>query len=561
MIKFENYIIKKKDSLKEVLAILNSGEWHEKGLGVVLENDKVIGTITDGDIRRCLLFNNKNTSEISAEDIMNPNPIVFGENELDKILDDFANKLEHRGGKLKWVILVDENRNLKNILNIENVTNTNPKISVIGLGYVGLTLALVLSDKNFKVQGVEHNEALLSDLKRNKTHIREPKIEKFLEIQVGKNLELTNSLDAKNDVYIVTVGTPVQRNGNEFELNKSFLEAVTNDLCKVLKRGDLIIFRSTVSIGSCRDALRKIEKRTGLKCGFDFYLSFAPERTEEGNALKELTELPQLIGGFDKVSTLKTANIFSKVTNTIITLNSLEEAEMSKLLNNTFRDYVFGFSNYVSRLAASKGIDIINVINAANKDYPRNPIPAPSPGVGGPCLTKDPFIMSESFSDALDPIFVKSRIENENMITYIVSSVLNSLKKLSIAPKEAKILILGLAFKGNPKTGDLRNSTSIEIHDKLKPLVGNLYGFDYEADESECFDLGVDFLRDFEKHLSKMDAILILNNHLKFKELDLSKINFTKQVILFDPWSLFKVHQFKDHPHLNYSSISKAYYK
>lgn len=561
MNKFENYIIKKRDSFKEVLVILNSGEWHEKGLGVVLENDKVIGTITDGDIRRFLLNTDKDTSEIFAEEIMNPEPIVFEENELDRILDDFANKLAHRRGKLKWVTLVDENRNLKNILNIETVSNTTPKISVIGLGYVGLTLALVLSDKNFKVQGVETNEAVLSDLKRNKTHIREPKIEKFLEYQVGKNLELTNFLDPKNDVYIVTVGTPVQRTGNEFELNKSYLEVVTNDLCKVLKRGDLIIFRSTVSIGTCREALHIIEKGTGFKCGFDFYLSFAPERTEEGNALKELTELPQLIGGFDKVSTLKTANIFRKVTNTIITLNSLEEAEMSKLLNNTFRDYVFGFSNYVSRLAASKGIDIINVINAANKDYPRNPIPLPSPGVGGPCLTKDPFIMSESFSDALDPIFVKSRMENENMIAYVVSSVLDSLERLSIAPEEAKILILGLAFKGNPKTGDLRNSTSIEIYDRLKPVVGNLYGFDYEADESECLDLGVDFLRDFEKCLGEMDAILILNNHIKFKELDFSKTNFTKQVILFDPWSLFQVHQFKDQPYINYSSISKAYYK
>jgi UDP-N-acetyl-D-mannosaminuronic acid dehydrogenase len=561
MKKFENFIINKKDSFTKVLAVLDRGEWHEKGLGVVIEQNKVIGTITDGDVRRCLLNEPRDTAEIFAEDIMNPKPIVFKEKELEIILDDFANKLENRRGKLKWVTIVDENGNLNNILNIETVTNTNPKISVIGLGYVGLTLALVLSDKNFKVQGVEANETVLNDLKRNRTHIREPKIEKFLETQVGKNLELTNTLDPKNDVYIVTVGTPVRRTENDFELNKSYLEIVIKDLCKVLKRGDLIIFRSTVSIGSCREAMRKIEEKTGFKCGFDFYLSFAPERTEEGNALKELTELPQLIGGFDKVSTLKTANIFRKVTNTIITLNSLEETEMSKLLNNTFRDYVFGFSNYVSRLAATKGIDITNVINAANKDYPRNPIPLPSPGVGGPCLTKDPFIMSESFSNALDPIFVKSRMENENMITYVISQILQGLERLSINPKTSKILILGLAFKGNPKTGDLRNSTSIEIHDKLKPLVGNLYGFDFEADESECIDLGVDFLKDFESHLDKMDAILILNNHIKFKELDFLKINLTKPVILFDPWSLFQVHQFNDQTHINYFSISKAYYK
>ena len=155
-----------------------------------------------------------------------------------------------------------------------------------------------------------------------------------------------------------------------------------------------------------------------MVCGLDFFVSFAPERTEEGNAMKELTTLPQIIGGFDEISIKKTKFIFEKITNNIVILDNFEEAEMVKLLNNSFRDYVFAFSNQVTRIANNYNLDIINVINSANYKYPRNPIPLPSPGVGGPCLTKDPYIFENSVKNFDDLLFIKSREENENMPKY-----------------------------------------------------------------------------------------------------------------------------------------------
>ena len=137
-------------------------------------------------------------------------------------------------------------------------------------------------------------------------------------------------------------------------------------------------------------------------------MSFAPERTAEGNALKELRSLPQIIGGIDKDSVDATAAIFRDITPIIVKVESLEAAEMVKLMNNSFRDYVFAFSNHISQIASKYNINVFDVINATNKNYPRNPIPLPSPGVGGPCLTKDPYI----FASVTDNIGVESHIFN-----------------------------------------------------------------------------------------------------------------------------------------------------
>ena len=141
-----------------------------------------------------------------------------------------------------------------------------------------------------------------------------------------------------------------------------------------------------------------MKKKSGLKCGIDFHFSFAPERTAEGKAIIELKTLPQIIGGINKDSVNATSAIFRDVTSSNIIVDSLESAEMVKLLNNSFRDYIFAFANKVSQIASNFNIDIVKTIRAANEGYIRDPIPLPSPGVGGPCLTKDPHIFASTLN-------------------------------------------------------------------------------------------------------------------------------------------------------------------
>ena len=262
-----------------------------------------------------------------------------------------------------------------------------------------------------------------------------------------------------------------------------FLSNSCFEIGKKIKQGNLVILRSTVPIGTSRNLVKTIlEEVSNLKCGFDFHLSFAPERTAEGKAIKELRSLPQIIGGFNKDSLEATAALFRDLTPMIVKVDSLEAAEMAKLINNSFRDYVFAFSNQCAKIANEFNIDIFKTIKAANDGYVRDPIPYPSPGVGGPCLTKDPFILASAAikKDINGEIFKNSRLVNESMFSFVFEKIKLQVKNIGKDLNKCNILICGLAFKGYPETSDLRNSTAIEIANIFKGKVNKLFGYEYK---------------------------------------------------------------------------------
>ena len=258
--------------------------------------------------------------------------------------------------------------------------------------------------------------------------------------------------------------------------------------------------------------------------------------------MSELRELPQVIGGYDDNSFEETSKIFSKLTSTIVKVDSLESAEMVKLINNSYRDYVFAFSNNLSMIASKNNLDINHIINSANKGYPRNPVPSPSPGVGGPCLTKDPFIFSSSLDNKIHNVFKLSREINQNMHGYIVDRVLNQIKlKGQDATKKAKVLICGLAFKGNPETGDLRDSSSIEIYNLMKKVNIDVYGYDFVAEEIEVVSMGIKY-HNIKDGVLGFDVIMFLNNHEMNTKLNFFELirQMNDQPIFFDGWSQFQ---------------------
>ena len=188
----------------------------------------------------------------------------------------------------------------------------------------------------------------------------------------------------------------------------------------------------------------------------------------EGNAIQELQKLPQIVSGFGKKSLYLSSNFFSKISNKIVKVKSLEAAEMVKLLNNSFRDLSFAFSNQVSMICSQYNLNTNEIIKNANDNYPRNQIPLASPGVGGPCLTKDPYILDESISKNKDTksIFTISRDINNK----IVFNLINKINKLLGSRKTRKILLCGLSFKGYPETKDYRGSITLvfSIFKKIK---------------------------------------------------------------------------------------------
>ena len=540
-------------TLKDVLNIFETAAKFNLPPGIALfvdANNSLVGVISDGDIRRALL--NGADLQTKAKKYMTDSPIKFeSNNSLSDILKKLPNELikrKRRSNKfLDNIILVDKHNTPIRIIGYhelwEQKVAIHRNISIIGMGYVGLTLALVMADSGFKITGIEANENTLNDLKKGKSHIHENGLPELLNENLNGNLHFKRDLD-ESDVFIISVGTPIYfKDKNEAIPNMEYLESASKSVAKKLKVGNLVVLRSTVPVGTTKNVVKTIlEKESGLICGIDFHLSFAPERTAEGSAIKELRSLPQVIGGFNQDSVKVTSAIFRDITSTIVTVESLEEAEMVKLINNSFRDYIFAFSNHIAKIASKYNINAHQLISSSNRGYIRDPIPYPSPGVGGPCLTKDPYIFSHVADEVVEnhPLFLNGRKVNESMHDFVYDQLLKALKLVNKEDRKVKILFCGLAFKGNPETGDIRNSSSVEIAKKFQITPFKLYGYDAVASKNEIESIGLEYY-DISQGFKGFDAVLFLNNHIQFKKINQYKmvLDMENKPIVFDGWNLF----------------------
>ena len=542
-------------ALSSLLAQMDDAPQHDVPGGILLVVDEqgiLMGTVTDGDIRRALI---KSASfGLLAKDIMVSSPIFFPDDfTIQQILEHLVIELEKRQRKsqrfLSKIILVDKEKRPTRVLDYhqlwEQRVATHRHLCVVGLGYVGLTLALVLADEGYLVTGVDTHEQRIQSLKKGDSYIHELGLQELLRKQIGKNFRVSTSIPEHADVFIISVGTPIEMDssGNRIP-SLRYLEAAVDSIAGQLRPGNLVILRSTVPVGTCRDFVKHhLEKKTGLVCGLDFHLSFAPEQTAEGKALKELRSLPQIIGGFNSDSLEATAAIFREVTPTLVKVDSLEEAEMAKLINNSFRDYIFGYSNQVARIASHFNINIVDVIRAANEGYPRDPVPLPSPGVGGPCLTKDPYILRTSLIGIPGWFhFPKRKVAiNISMHEHVVQSLLKQLKNAGKRPEHAKVLVCGLSFKGSPETGDLRDSTSVEIAQLILKVTPHVFGYDAVASPEDIRALQLKPVS-LPDGFHGMDAVLFLNNHKSFERIDVFDMVkvMSDQPVVYDAWDLFR---------------------
>ncbi len=524
--------------------------------GIVLITDqenRLMGTITEGDIRRGLLKNKD--FAMSAESLMQKDPICFPDGiSIIEILKKIPHELAQRNRRskkyLNKIILVDDQAIPTRILDYhqlwEQRVASHRHIVVVGLGYVGLTLAVALADAGFSVTGVEANKKKVAQLLNNDCYIHEIGLQEMLQKNIGSRFFPSSKVPKEGDVFIISVGTPVH-SFDGITIPKpelKFLDTAIEQIAPCLKYGDLVVLRSTLPVGTCRSrVIPRLEELTNLRCGLDFHLAFAPERTAEGKAIKELRELPQIIGGYNADSVEATVALFRDLTHTIVRVESLEVAEMAKLLNNSYRDFIFSFSNYSTQVAAKFNIDISETIKAANEGYPRDPIPYPSPGVGGPCLTKDPYIFSSvsPTSNEGEDLFIKGRKVNESMHHFVSGAIVDQLKSLGKKPQNCKVLVCGLAFKGDPETADIRNSSSIEIAENLSLEVAHVYGYDPVADLTKLGQLPITPIMDIFKAFEQMDVIAFLNNHKSFQKINVYEMVhlMNPHPIIYDAWNIF----------------------
>ena len=257
-------------------------------------------------------------------------------------------------------------------------------VCVMGLGYVGLTLAVAMADVGFNVHGVEIRANVVRDLLHGQPHFHEPGLAgRLARVLKSKRLTISQHVAGgpRASLYIVTVGTPLNADG---KVRVDMIVNVVREIADHLRDGDMVMMRSTVELGTTRKIVKPILDATGRH----YDLVFCPERTLEGQALRELRELPQIVGGHDRESRIRAAQVFQFLTPTVVQVSSLETAELIKLVDNAQRDVHFGLSNEVARIADAIGVSAVEVIRAGKLGYPRTQLPMPGP-VGGPCLEKD----------------------------------------------------------------------------------------------------------------------------------------------------------------------------
>jgi len=415
------------------------------------------------------------------------------------------------------------------------------KIGIFGLGYVGVTLGVVLADHGFEVFGIEPRKKSIDHLKNGHCDIHEKGLPELLRKHANKNFKFFEDPEnIRAKTYIVAVGTPV---GPTKVPSLEYIRAVAESLGRILEPGNLIILRSTVPVGTTRNLfIPLVEKTSHLQAGKDFSVVFAPERTAEGSAITEIGEIPQIIGGYDRKSVRKAERIFKEVAPQIIPVSSLEVAELVKLFNNTYRDVIFGFANEAALICDGFNVDPVEVISAANKNYKRGDIPYPSPGVGGYCLTKDPYILLHCTRGSRyhPDIVFHGRKANDTMPVHVAGKITHFLKGKKKAFRKCKVFILGVAFKGHPETTDIRYSSSVDVANILRKKGINLSAHDPVVSKEKIRSTGMQPTKNLVDGFKNADCVIIMTNHRAYRRKNILSflIKMSKPALFYDPWQL-----------------------
>ena len=391
----------------------------------------------------------------------------------------------------------------------KSVTDQPKSICVLGLGYIGLPTASMFATHGLKVTGVEINPAVLETLSRGDIHIEEPGLSTVVKAAfASKNLQLSPKPVAA-DVFIIAVPTPYKEShGASPVADMSYVTVAAESILPVLKKGDLVILESTSPPGTTRDLIVPILQKTGLKVGADIGAAYCPERVIPGMALKELIGNDRVVGAIDQRWAEVTRKLYKSFVSGEIFLTEPTVAEMVKLLENTFRDVNIALANEVALLCEKLGINVWEVIQIANR-HPRVNVHKPGPGVGGHCISVDPWFLVEKFPNDAQIVRL-ARTVNDKMPGIIVDRIATLMK----GKTSGKITILGLAYKGN--VNDDRESPGVSVVRLLKSKFSSweLAIYEPHVKSKEFATVGL------EEAFRGSDLAVVLTAHDEYKFLD-----------------------------------------
>ncbi len=393
------------------------------------------------------------------------------------------------------------------------------KVCIMGQGYIGLPTAALFSRSHCEVVGVDINEEIVNNLNKGIIHIEEPGISDIIKKAVEKKSYKASLTPEKADAYIITVPTPYIIENYSCDL--SYVITACETIAPLLEKGNTVIIESTIAPMSTDEVIKPIFEKAGFTIGEDLYLAHCPERVLPGKIIDELIHNDRIIGGVTPECAVKASEVYGQFVEGDLMLTEAKTAELSKCMENTFRDVNIALANELAKICAEIGVNALDVIEMANK-HPRVNLHSPGPGVGGHCLAIDPyFIYAKAPKTA--KIIKLARDTNNSMPDFVCDYV----KK--IIPN-GKIAVLGVSYKGN--TGDDRESPAYEIIAKLST--------NYEIAIHDPHIDNPNFVS-FEEAIKGASLILVLCDHNEFKHLnyDVIKENIEKAVI-FDTKNIIK---------------------
>jgi len=384
------------------------------------------------------------------------------------------------------------------------------KVCVVGLGYVGLPLAVRCVEKGYETFGLDRDQTKIDLINAGKSPIEE----KFLEDNLP-NFKPTATTDEavikECDIILICVPTPVD---SMYMPDLGPVIGATKAVVSNLKKGTLVVLESTVNPGVSEEIIRPLFEEAGYKVGEDVFIAHCPERINPGDAKWDVTNIPRVVGSFDETGLNLAVKFYESIIDgDIRPMKSIREAEAVKIVENSFRDINIAFVNELAKSFDKLGIDVKDVIlGASTKPFAFMPH-FPACGVGGHCIPVDPYYLIERAKKAgFDHKFLKiAREINNSMPSYTVELMQDALNELQIPMKGTKIGVLGISYKAN--VDDTRESPTFKILELLKE-----YGCVYETFDPHI--LKQSSLPSLEAILEKVDALIIATDHKEFKEID-----------------------------------------
>jgi UDP-N-acetyl-D-glucosamine dehydrogenase len=404
------------------------------------------------------------------------------------------------------------NKNHKNAL-IEKIEAHTAEVAVLGLGYVGLPLAVVFADAGFHVTGIDPDKRKVETICRGESHIQDVPTEQVKKLVEAGRLTATTDFAAlaKADAVSICVPTPLRKTGDP---DLSFILSATEQMARFVHPGMVVVLESTTYPGTTREILLpKLGVEKGLSPGADFFLAFSPERVDPGRTDWTTLNTPKVIGGITRHCTDVASAWYCQALQTVVPVSSAEVAEMAKLLENTFRMINIGLVNEMALMCDRLGVDVWEVIDAAaTKPFGFMKF-TPGPGLGGHCIPIDPLYLSwklRSLQYTARFIELASEI-NSNMPRHVLGKVQDALNDHGKALKGSHVLVLGAAYK--PDIDDLRESPALDVIGLLMQKGAEVNYHDPYVPQIQHESWEKSSVADYLAGIEQADCVVIVTNH------------------------------------------------